>query len=138
MRALGLFLVLVSGAAQADVVVAARTLRAGTAIGPGDIVLLSDPARPGTVTDPEAAIGLEARVTLYAGRPIPEASLGPPALVERNALVTLVFERGGLAIQAEGRALGRGAEGQAIRVMNLDSRSTVTGTVAGPALVRVP
>jgi flagellar basal body P-ring formation protein FlgA len=138
MRALALIALFAAGAAQADVVAAARTLRAGTAIGPGDIVVLADPARPGIASDPEAVMGLEARVTLYAGRPIPESSLGPPALVERNALVTLVFERGGLAIRVEGRALGRGSEGEAVRVMNLASRSTVSGTIAGPALVRVP
>jgi flagella basal body P-ring formation protein FlgA len=83
-------------------------------------------------------LGQEARVTLYAGRPIPLASLGPPALVERNALVTVMFTRGGLEIRAEGRALGRGAEGDGIRVMNLASRNTITATVIGPALVSVP
>lgn len=142
MRALGLVLLLAGGllveTAQADVVVATRTLRAGMAIGAGDVVMMSDPSRPGVVSDPQAAIGQEARVTLYAGRPIPEASLGPPALVERNQLVTLVFRQSGLAIRADGRALGRGAEGEAVRVMNLASRSTITGTVAGPALVSVP
>ena len=81
---------------------------------------------------------MEARVTLYAGRPIPLASLGPPAVVERNQLVTLIFQRGGLEIRADGRALGRGAEGDEIRIMNLGSRSTVTGTIAGPGLVSVP
>ncbi|MEM6906476.1 MAG: flagella basal body P-ring formation protein FlgA, partial [Pseudomonadota bacterium] len=34
-------------------------------------------------------------------------------------------------------ALGRGAEGMAIRVMNVDSRAIVHGRVAGPGLVEV-
>ena len=137
MRALALAL-LVAAPAGADVVLASRTLRAGTQITAADIVLLSDPAPPGAAAHPDEAIGLEARLTLYAGRPIPLASLGPPALVERNTLVSLVFLRGGLEIRADGRALARGAEGEEIRVMNLSSRSTVTGIVAGPGLVRVP
>ncbi len=33
-------------------------------------------------------VGLEARVTLYAGRPIRAADLGPPALVDRNQIVS--------------------------------------------------
>lgn len=137
MRAL-LLALLVASPVHADVVLAARTLRAGTAISAADVVLLSDPAPPGAASHPDEAIGLEARVTLYAGRPIPLASLGPPALVERNGLVGLIFLRGGLEIRADGRALGRGAEGEEIRVMNLASRSTVFGIVAGPGLVRVP
>lgn len=124
--------------AQADVVLAARTLRAGTGIGAADVILSAERAPLGAASHPDEVIGQEARVTLYSGRPIPLASLGPPALVERNQVVTLLFSRGGLEIRAEGRALGRGAEGDEIRIMNLGSRSTVFGTVAGPALVSVP
>jgi len=139
MRTLALILLLaLSAPVQADVVLAGRTLRAGSLIASADIVLLSDPAPPGAASHPDEAIGQEARVTLYSGRPIPLASLGPPALVERNALVTLVFLRGGLEIRVDGRALGRGAEGEEIRIMNLASRSTVSGFVAGPGLVHVP
>ncbi|WP_417599285.1 flagellar basal body P-ring formation chaperone FlgA [Pararhodobacter oceanensis] len=129
---------LFSAPVQADTLLAARTLRAGTAISAADVVLVPDAAAPGIASDPEEAIGLESRVTLYAGRPIPLASLGPPALVERNQLVTLVFQQGGLDIRAEGRALARGGDGDEIRIMNLGSRSTVFGTVAGPGLVTVP
>jgi len=129
---------LLAAPVQADVLVAARTLRAGVAIEAGDIVLLPDAPPPGAATHPDEVIGQEARVTLYAGRAIPLASLSPPALVERNQLVTLVFQRNGLEIRADGRALGRGAEGAEVRVMNLGSRSTVTGTVAAPGLVSVP
>jgi flagella basal body P-ring formation protein FlgA len=124
--------------AQADVLLAARTMRAGTAIGPADVVLTTDTAPFGAASMIEEAIGQEARVTLYAGRPIPLASLGPPAMVERNQLVTLLFQQGGLNIRAEGRALARGAEGDEVRIMNLGSRSTVFGVVAGPGLVVVP
>lgn len=136
MRLLLLSLVL-TAPAHADVVIAARTLRAGTAIQPADVVLMDDPAPPGAAVHPDEVIGQEARVTLYAGRPIPLASLGPPALVERNQTVTLVFQRNGLEIRAEGRALGRAALGEEVRVMNLASRSTVTGSVTAPGLVIV-
>lgn len=137
MRALVLILLLATPA-RADVLVAARTLRAGTAIGPGDVILLTDAAPLGAAQAPDEAVGLEARVTLYAGRPIPVASLGPAAVVERNQLVTLVYQAGGLEIRADGRALGRGAAGEPIRIMNLASHSTVSGTIAGPGLVSVP
>lgn len=123
--------------ALADVIVASRTLRAGTQLGPDDLAFARGDTPPGAVANVEEAIGLEARVTLYAGRPIPQASLVPPALVERNELVSLVFNQNGLEIRAEGRALGRGAAGESIRIMNLASRSTVSGRVAAPGIVHV-
>ena len=131
-------LLLLAAPVQDEVVLAARTLRAGTPITAADIVVSPDAAPLGAASQPDQAIGQEARVTLYAGRPIPLSGLAPPALVERNQLVTLIFRRGGLDIRADGRALGRGAAGDEIRIMNLGSRSTIFGTVAGPALVTVP
>lgn len=121
----------------AEVVVAARTLRANTAISIDDLALVRGTPPPGAVASIDEVVGLEARVTLYAGRPIPLGSLTAPALVERNQLVAILFQQGGLEIRAEGRALGRGAEGDSIRIMNLASRSTVNGRVAGPGLVVV-
>lgn len=134
--ALGI-LALAPGAALAESVVAARTLRAMTLIGPDDVVPSERAAPPGAAARAEQVVGLEARVTLYAGRPIPISALGPPALVERNQIVALVFLSGGLEIRAEGRALGRGGAGDTIRIMNLASRNTVTGRVAEDGEVHV-
>ena len=63
--------------------------------------------------------------------PLRPEDLGAPALVERNQIVSLVYRSGGLVILADGRALARGAEGDVIRVMNLASKTTVSGRV-GP------
>jgi flagella basal body P-ring formation protein FlgA len=66
--------------------------------------------------------------------------IGPPALIARNQIVTLFYHSGPLVIAAEGRALGRAGPGDALRVMNLSSRSTVTGFVRpdGTVLVSGP
>jgi len=117
-------------------VVAARTIRSRSVIAPSDLRLV--PAGPGAgLRDIDAAVGKEARAALQAGRPIRAADLAPPAAIERNDRVTLRYRRGALTILAEGRALERGAVGASVRVMNLDSRVTVTGRVRGPALVEV-
>ncbi|WP_128254872.1 flagellar basal body P-ring formation chaperone FlgA [Falsirhodobacter deserti] len=124
-----LILALLPAAAGADTVLAGRTLRAETVLSAEDVKTV-----PGTVSgaldDPRLAIGMEARVTLYAGRPIKAEDLGPPAIVTRNQLVPLSFYAGGLSILTEGRALGRGGAGDVIRVMNLQSRTTVSGRVS--------
>lgn len=138
-RTLVLLLALtLADAAFAQAVVPTRALRAGHLIGPDDLTISTLPAPPGHLTDPLDAVGMEAGVTLYPNRPIPRAGLAPPALVERNARVTLIFRAGGLDIRAEGRALGRAAADEPVRVMNLASRTTVSGRVTAPGVVSVP
>jgi flagella basal body P-ring formation protein FlgA len=80
---------------------------------------------------------MEAAVNLYAGRPIRPGDLRPPAIVERNALVTLRYDHGGLVVVTDGRALDRAARGDMLRVINLTSRTTVTAQAAAPGLVVV-
>jgi flagella basal body P-ring formation protein FlgA len=118
------------------VLIATRAIRGGTVILPGDVALAPGTV-PGALGDPGLAVGLEARVTLYPGRPILAGQVGPPALVARNQAVTLVYRSAGLEIVALGRALDRGGPGERVRAMNLDSRLVVSGRVAGPGLVEV-
>lgn len=123
-------------AAPADTLVATRTIRAMSPIGPEDVAV-ADREVPGGLRTPDAAVGMEARVVLYAGRPIRSGDVGPPALIERNQIVALSYRRGALVIQAQGRALARAGAGDTIRVMNTDSRNTVTGTVTAAGTIRV-
>ncbi|MCF3973419.1 flagellar basal body P-ring formation chaperone FlgA [Paracoccus salsus] len=112
---------------QAGVLAAARTLPAGTVIGPADLRAV-DSDRPG-LSDPSLAIGLQTRITIYEGRPIHANLLQAPRLVSRNQIVRLTFRRGALRIETEGRIMSDGAEGDLVRVMNLTSRSTITARV---------
>ena len=121
---------------SAESLVATRTIRARTLVLPEDVTLVGAEL-PGALSDPAAAVGLEAKVAIYAGKPVHPGDLGPPALIERNQLVTLVYLSGGLAISTEGRALARGAEGDEVRVMNLGSRNMVTGRVGPDGAVYV-
>lgn len=118
----------VAAPALAESLVAARTIRAQTILGPEDVTV-SDSMIPGALVDPSEVIGFEARTVIYPGRPIHPSDLAVPALVARNQIVPLRYVNGTLSITVEGRALGRGAAGERIRVMNLASRTTVTGTV---------
>lgn len=129
-------LLLMTVPALAESVVATRTIRALTVIGPEDLTIV-EAALPGALSDPALAVGQEARVAIYAGRPVRAQDLGAPALVDRNQLVSLIFLSGGLAISTEGRALARGAEGEVIRVMNLGSRTTVSGRVGADGAIYV-
>ena len=61
-----------------------------------------------------------------------EGEVGPPRLVRRGRAVTMTYEREGLRITALGQAQDDGALGEAVRVVNADSRRQVQGVVAGP------
>lgn len=128
-----------AGQAVGQDLLAAHTLRIGSIVGPGDLRLVDDAAADPKITEAaiEPYVGLEVRRAIYAGRPVTPSDLGPPTLVTRNAVVTMVFDTGSLAIRTEGRALDAGGEGERVRVMNLDSRLSVRATVVGPNLVAV-
>ncbi len=135
MRALVL-LALWPGVGLAESVVATRTIRPETVIGPADVTAV-DAVIPGAATKVGAVVGQEARVAIYAGRPVRPEDLGAPATVDRNQLVPISYRTGALVIAAEGRALSRGGVGDVIRVMNLGSRATVSGRVGADGQIHV-
>lgn len=119
--------------ASAETLVAATTIRGGEVIAAGDVTVVPGET-PGALRDPAEAVGLEARVNLYPGRPIRGGDVGPPAVIGRNEIVTLRYAQGTLSIVTEGRALDRAARGERLRILNLSSRSTVAAVAAGPGL----
>lgn len=127
---------LFAGSAVADTVTPTRTLRPGTMITAADLTV-RDGVQAGTFEFVSDVVGQEARTALYAGRPIPFEAVGAPALVNRNQIVPLLFNAGGLSIETEGRALERGGAGDRVRVMNLTSRATLFGLVQKDGSVKV-
>ena len=127
---------LAAGAVLAQSVQPVRAIRSQTVIEAEDLEP-SDERVPGAFGSIEAVVGREARVALYPGRPILEKQLGAPALIERNQVVRMQYMRGALSIVTEGRALDRAAAGEPVRVMNLASRQTVSGTVAADGSIKV-
>lgn len=121
---------------QADTVIASGTIRSQQIIAPGDVTL-TDGTVPGALSQIADAIGREARINIYPGRPVRAGDLRDPAMVERNEIVTLQYATRGLMIVTDGRSLERAGLGERLRVQNLASRSTITGTVIGPGLVAV-
>lgn len=136
MQRLLILALLLPQAAAADSLIAARNIRPESIITAADLLIVPDTIA-GAADHPDLAIGMEARIAIYAGRPIRPEDLGPPALVIRNQIVLLQFNAGGLSIQAEGRMLDRGGYGDVVRVMNLSSRTTITGIVDADGTIRV-
>lgn len=122
------------------VVVTARSLPAGQLLRAEDLLQqkqdVSD-LSPGYLTDPLQAIGLEIKRTAGKGVVVTRAMLVKPLLVERQAQVYIVSQRGGVEIRTEGQALQDGREGELIRVKNLRSGRVVTGRVVDEETVEV-
>ena len=122
--------------AFADSLVATRVIKAQTELTADDVTLVAMDI-PGALSDAAAAIGQEARVAIYPGRPIRAVDLGQTAVVDRNQVVPLAYIAGGLTILTEGRALSRGGVGDVIDVMNLASRATVSAIIGVDGVARV-
>jgi len=135
MRFFLLFL-LISTSAAGDVVTPTRTLRPGMLISLADLRVMEG-EDTGVFDRIEDVAGQEARVALYAGRPIPFDAIGAPAIVDRNQIVSLHFDAAGLSITTEGRALERGGVGDRVRIMNLSSRATLFGFVRPDGSIKV-
>lgn len=130
------FLCVAANMASATSLIAVHAIPARSVIERDD-VRVSNRSVPGALSVIEDAVGMEARVTIYSGRPVRAGDLGPPAVIERNEIVRLRFTSGSLIIEADGRALDRGGLGDMISVMNLSSRSTVIGRIASNGVVEV-
>ena len=87
---------LLPGMAAADSVVAVKTIPARSLISAEDLTLV-DAEIPGALTELGPAIGKETRVAVYAGRPLRAQDIQPLALIERNQIVSLTYQSGGLS-----------------------------------------
>ena len=90
-----------------------------------------------TVIDTHEVIDMAAKRPLRAGEVIATADIEPPRLILRGDLVTLQYTRPGLALSARGRALGDGAKGDIVSVLNEQSKRTIQGVVTAAGTVAV-
>jgi flagellar basal body P-ring formation protein FlgA len=135
-------IVQISGRATAtvEIATAARTIDRGTVLRDADLIMERRPrAEVGrdAITKPSQAVGLAARSNLQPGRPIRNAELMKPDLVQRNDTVTIVYEVPGVVLTVRGKAADGGAEGDVINVINEQSKRTLQGVIVGPGRVAI-
>jgi flagella basal body P-ring formation protein FlgA len=93
------------------------------------------PDQPATTLD--QVIGMQLRRPVPAGQPLRLADLQHPPLVQRGSIVQMVLNEGDLSVSAQATAIDDGAEGDRIRVQNLNSHNFVYADVVGADRVRV-
>ncbi|MBS1183800.1 MAG: flagellar basal body P-ring biosynthesis protein FlgA [Proteobacteria bacterium] len=93
---------------------------------------------PGTsAIDASELVNMAAKRPLRAGEVIATADIEPPRVVLRGDLVTLQYLRPGLTLSARGRALGDGAKGDIVSVLNEQSKRTIQGVVTSSGTIEV-
>lgn len=132
----------ISGRARVSVpvVVARDTLRRDHRITAADLDLrhVSIAQVPATAfSSLDEVVGAAVRRSLPAGRPVRQEDVGPPIVLDKNALIEIVYETPGMVLSASGRALDEGAVGDAVRVKPEGQGKIVIGEVAGPGRVVV-
>lgn len=81
--------------------------------------------------------GSVARRTLLPGRVIPISAVRESYAIERGEVVRLVYSNAGMVISASGSPLASASVGDLVRVRNVDTGVTVSGTVMADRTVRV-
>ncbi len=116
-------------ASTAEPLALARPVAAGALLSPLDF--------NGDARSTADFVGKEVRRFMPAGAIVRATDVREPLLVLRNTVVRMQFVKGLLSITADGRAMSSGAHGESVRVMSLQSRTTIVGVVAGEGLVQV-
>jgi len=125
-----------------------ETVEAATlsrALGRGELLKASDVTmerRPkaetgGESISAEQAVGLAATRALRAGQVLRLSDLHKPQVVQRNEVVTIVYEVPGILLTMRGKVLEPGAVGDLVSVLNVQSNRTVQATVSGPGRVTI-
>lgn len=89
------------------------------------------------ITEIDDAIGMEIKRPLRAGHAIRSRDLKKPVLVGRGDLVLLEMRTRAMSLTSRGKALEDGSLGESIRIENMQSKRTITGTVVGHRTVKV-
>lgn len=82
-------------------------------------------------------VGKVSRRTLLPGQPILLSSVNEPDMVQRGVPAVLVYDAGALVITARGTPLEAGRVGDFIKVRNIDSGITVSGTILADGRIQV-
>ncbi len=120
-------------------VVTLRPLERGAVVSASDVairevrVMRSQPLASAL----EEVVGRRLGKNLSAGEPVLLNSLSLSPIIQRGDSVIITVRRSGFLIEVRGEALDAGAEGESIRVRNLQSRSVVQAVVVGPGRVEV-
>ncbi len=122
----------------ADVVVLAAAAARGTSLTSTHVRLESHDLAQlngSWLSDPDEAVGMVLRRPVRPGTVLTSSVLERPKLVRRGERVRVVSTGGSFAVATEGEALNDAAEGERVRVRNVNSRSIIEGRMGADGQV---
>jgi flagella basal body P-ring formation protein FlgA len=123
-----------------EVPVLARRMNAGEVIHKDDIEwtnMRADQVNRNVLSDASRLIGQEIRRGAPAGQPVRAGDIRSPIIVTKNSVVTMVLQTAKMQLTSKGRAMEDASMGDAVRIMNTQSKTVVEATVVGTNTVQV-
>jgi flagella basal body P-ring formation protein FlgA len=117
-----------------------RPLERGAIVGNADLTMspVSDARLESEgMVDAAAAVGMQVKRSLPAGRPLRAADLALPVLVTRGELIELRVVSGGVTLRTAARALTEGALGDVIQTEAVQSKKRMMAVVTGKGEVQI-
>lgn len=124
----------------APVVIATGDISRGSLVSEGDLDVERYPRsslRSGVFEDPGELVGKVARTSIHAGQVIGSRQVEARQVVRRNQLVTVETRVGALVVRSQARAQEHGRAGDAIILVNPDSREEFIGRVQADGAIVV-
>lgn len=123
-----------------EVPVLARRMNAGEVIRKDDVEwtnMRADQVNRNVLTDASRLIGQEIRRGSAAGQPVRAGDIRSPVIVTKNSVVTMILQTSRMQLTSKGRAMEDASMGDAVRIMNTQSKTVVEATVVGANTVQV-
>jgi len=118
---------------SAQALVWSRNIMAGEKIEASDLEWSDVAVAPsGAPSDPDRAIGMVARRPLRAGSAIAASDVAAAKVIKRDDTVSVAFEQDGINLVLQGKALSDAVAGEAVEIMNLQSKKTIEAVAVGP------
>ncbi len=115
-----------------EVPVLKREVHNGDVIGQADVEMRDFPitrTRTDTITEIAQLIGKSPAIAISPSRPVRQHEIISPAVIKKNAVVSIRYTSPGMLITTTGQAMEEGAKGDAISVRNTVSRKIVRAVV---------
>jgi flagellar basal body P-ring formation protein FlgA len=125
---------------EIEVPVLTKDLNRNTPIDVSDITLEKRSRRElpeNTVYDPTAFAQMIVTRSFRKGEVLRTNDIAAMPLVTRGDLVTLIVEVNGMTLSTRGKAMQGGTAGRVIAVQNVQTKRTMSGTIAGPGKVLI-
>ena len=123
-----------------DVPVLARRLNTGEVIRKGDIdwvSLRNDQINRNVLTDVNRLVGQEVRRGTTAGQPVRASDIRSPVIVAKGSVVTMILQTPRMQLTSKGRAMEDASMGDAVHIVNTQSKTVIEATVVGANTVQV-